>query len=454
MLLKGGLIYDQKTGSLKKGDLRIRGEEIAEISKDLDKKDGEKVYDISGKYLLPGIIDSHTHFELKSRGTVSSDDFYNGTISAAYGGVTTVIDYADQNKDSINKGLETRKEKAKDKSIIDYNFHLVINNDFEVEKHLEEISDLPKKGITSLKLFTTYEDIYMLDDSKMKSIFRAAAEAGLVVTVHSEDNQVIKKREKKYIKEGKTDYRYHPEIRTGKAEKKAIEKLAEYAKDSGAELYIVHLSSKEGCDAVVEAREEGVDIKVETTPHYLLLTDRLLEGSEARYNFMTPPLRKKEDNKKLWKGIEDGVIDTIATDHCAFSPEKKERGEDVFDTFPGIPGVETLFPLIYTYGVEKGRIDIKRLIELVSSTPAKIFGLYPKKGSLKEGTDADILVYDPDREESLRAEKLHSQAEHTSYEGMKVTGTTFLTIVRGKVLIEDGDFIGEKGYGKFLKAAR
>ncbi|MGM0410429.1 MAG: dihydropyrimidinase [Bacillota bacterium] len=452
MLLKNGLIYDDKSGRLKKGDLRIEGEKIKEIDSYLSSQENEITIDISGKYLLPGIIDSHVHFELESRGTVSDDDFYTGSISAAYGGVTTFIDYADMKKESLIAGFEERNDKAKNKSVLDYTFHLVINNDFDLDKHLTEIEKLPKKGISSLKLFTTYEDIYMLAEEKMQKIFDIAVKNDLVVTVHSEDNDIISKNQKKYKKEDKDGYKYHPDIREAEAEKEAIKKLSKYANKSGAQLYIVHLSSKKGYEAVLEAKKEGVNIKVETTPHYLLLTRDLLEGNEAAYNFMTPPLRTKEDNKALWQGIIDGNIDVVATDHCAFSKEKKDKGNNVYDTYPGIAGVETLFPLIYTYGVEKGKISMKRLIELLSVNPAKIFGLYPKKGSLKEGSDADILVYNPDVKRKLKASSLHSKSNHSAFANMEVIGDSYLTISRGNIIINKDNFEGNKGEGKFIKA--
>ena len=452
MLLKNGVIYNEKKGKLNKGDLRIEGEKIKNISSRLTKKENEKVIDISEKYVFPGIIDSHVHFQLESRGTVADDDFYQGSISAAYGGVTTFIDYADMNKDSLIMGIEDRIKKAKHKTILDYNLHLVINNDFQLDKHLSEIEKLPKKGISSLKLFTTYKNIYMLDEEKMEKIFNKAADLNIVVTVHSEDNEIIEKKQEEYKNQAKTDYKYHPDIRPAEAEKEAIKKLSKYAQKNGAKLYIVHLSSKKGYEETLKARKKGVDINVETTPHYLLLTRDLLEGKEANYNFMTPPLRKSKDNKALWKGLKDNNIDVVATDHCAFSKAKKDEGNDVFDTYPGIAGVETLFPLIYTYGYEKGKISLKQLIESTSTNPAKIFGLYPQKGSLKEGSDADILVYDPNKKRKLKAADLHSKSEYTAYEGLDIIGDTYLTILRGNILVKDNKLKAKKGYGKFIKA--
>ena len=452
MLLKNGLIYDQEVGDVIKGDLRIEGEKISEIDKKLKTKKNEKTIDVSGKYVLPGIIDSHVHFELEARGTIADDDFYQGSISAAYGGVTTFIDYADMTEDSIISGLEDRIKKAEDKAILDYNLHLVINNDFQVEKHLTEIERLPEKGISSLKLFTTYRDIYMLEEEKIKAIFKKAAELNIVITVHAENNELIEKNKSKYKKNNKTDYKYHPDIRTAEAEKRAIKKMSKYAYNMGVRLYIVHLSSKKGYLETLKARKKGVDIKVETTPHYLLLTREKLEEKNAGYNFMTPPLRTKKDNNALWQGYQKDMIDVIATDHCAFSKAKKDEGSNMFDTYPGISGVETLFPLIFSYGYKKDFISLNQLVDGLSTNPAKIFGLYPQKGSLEIGSDADILVYDPHKKRKLKSDDLHSNAEHTAYEGMEIIGDTYLTILRGNILVQNGDLKAEKGCGRFINA--
>ena len=452
MLLKNGRVV-RKEG-VKKLDVRIKGEEITELADNLDPASDEKVMDLEGKLVFPGLIGSHTHFQLDARGAVAIDDFFHGSISAAYGGITSFIDYADQGLNSVLAGLRERQAQAESQTVLDYNLHLVINNDFEPEKHLSEIYELPEAGVSSLKIFTTYENIYMLSEDKLASLFQAAAETGLVITVHSEDNDLVTERESRHVAEGKTGINYHPDIRPALAEKKAIEKMAELSRRYGAKLYIVHLSSRLGLEAAAEARKDGTEIYIETAPHYLMLTREKLNGPQGELNFMTPPLREKEDNQALWKGLADGLIDVVATDHCAFTPQQKSLGSDSLDKLPGIPGVETMLPLLYTYGVKEGRFDLNRLIELLAVNPAQIFGLYPRKGSIKEGTDADLVVYDPEQEWVLSGDQLHSLSGYTPFSGIEVKGKIVHNIVRGETVIKDGQFTGDKGYGRFIRAKK
>ncbi|MBM7622512.1 dihydropyrimidinase [Sporohalobacter salinus] len=450
MILRNGKVVVDN--SLQEVDIRIKGSKIADVKSELNPKREEKVIDLAGKLVFPGIIDSHTHFLLKSRGTVTSDDFYSGTKAAAYGGVTTIIDYAEQTEESIIEGLQERKREAQGEAVVDYSFHLVINKYFNPDKHLDELYQLGELGVSSLKIFTTYKDIYMLDEDKLDILFRAAYENGLLVTVHAEDNEIIKSQKERYKESGKIGISYHPDIRPGLVEKKAIQRLNKLSKKRGTELYIVHLSSKEGYEAIKEAKQSNPNLYVETAPHYLTLTRKELEKPEGRLSFMTPPLREEEDNQKLWQGIIDNIIDVVATDHCAFSKEQKELGHHSLDILPGIPGVETMLPLIYTYGVDNDRISLSRLVDLLSVKPAKIFGLYPQKGSFKEGTDADIVVYDPTIEWDLKGEVLHSKAGYTPYQDLSVKGKAVMTMVRGEIIVKDDEFKGKKGYGSFLEA--
>ncbi|GAB6137894.1 dihydropyrimidinase [Halanaerobaculum tunisiense] len=450
MILKNGkAVVDS---SVKEVDIKIKGSKILAIENELKPKEEEEVINLAGKLVLPGIIDSHTHFLLKSRGTVTVDDFYYGTKAAAFGGVTTIIDYAEQTQESIIEGLQERKKEAKGEAVVDYSFHLIINKDFNPERHLKELYQLQELGISSLKIFTTYKDIYMLDEDKLDILFKVAADAGLLITVHAENNEIIKLQEEKYKQLGKTDISYHPDIRPGLVEKKAIKRLNKLSQKRGTGLYIVHLSSKEGYTAVKKARRSNPNLYAETAPHYLVLTRKELEKPEGRLSFMTPPLREEKDNQMLWQGIRDEMIDVIATDHCAFDEEQKAFGSDSLDILPGIPGVETMLPLIYTYGVDQRRISVVKLVELLAIKPAKIFGLYPQKGSLKEGTDADIVVYDPEVEWTLQDEVLHSKAGYTPYQDLTVKGKVDLTMVRGDIIVADNEFTGDKGYGAFLKA--
>lgn len=436
---------------IKEGDVRIEGEKIKEIAKVLSPKQDEEVIDLAGKLLLPGLIDSHVHFSLHSRGTVTIDDFYSGGVSAAFGGVTTIIDYADQVDNSLIKGLVKRKLEARD-SVIDYNLHLCVDNNLSSERYLKDFYRLRENGISSLKAFTTYSDIYMLNNKKWTALFKAAKQAEMLVTVHAENDQIIQDNILKYRAKKQLGVEYHPDIRSSVAEAEAISELCQLLKHLEMSLYIVHLSSQKGYQQILKAREQGVDIYAETAPHYLLLTRQLLEGEGGRLNLMSPPLREKEDNRVLWNGVAEGEIDVIATDHCAFSVEQKKAGGNSLDILPGIPGVETMLPLIYTYGVKVGKISLTKMVELLSTNPAKIFGLYSQKGSIEVGKDADLVVFDPDLEVQLQGDRLHSKAGYTSFEGIKVKGMPVMTILRGKKIVAEGKFLGKRGYGKFIKA--
>ncbi|MGM0471046.1 MAG: dihydropyrimidinase [Bacillota bacterium] len=451
MLLKGGKAVSEE--QIKEVDIRVEGEKISEVKANLEPKADEEVIDIAGKYILPGIIDSHTHFELHARGTVTADDFYWGSRSAAFGGVTTVIDYADQLPDSLLKGITKRIKQAED-SVIDYNLHLVLNDDFEPEKQLDELYKLKDFGISSIKLFTVYPGLYKIADEKWSSVLEAAKKAEILVTVHSEKDEIIQEQKEIYKEQDKLDIEYHPDIRLGRAEGEAVKEVSQYAEEVDLPIYIVHLSSKEGYQELLNARERGVDIYAETTPHYLLLNRELLQGENGQLHLMTPPLRKVEDNEVLWQGVMDDVIDIIATDHAAFNIKQKNEGSNSLDTFPGIPGVETLLPMTYTYGVNRDRISLTKLVSLLSTNPAKTFGLYPQKGSLEVGTDADLVVFDPDKEVPMNGDTLHSQAGYTSFAGKTAEGFPILTMLRGNILVNDGEFIGTKGFGKFVEANR
>jgi len=450
VLIKNGLVVTAT--KTEKKDIRIVGEKIKEIEAKLDPYMDEELIDASGKYIFPGIIDSHTHFSLHARGITSIDDFYWGGRSAALGGVTTHIDFADMEDSSLMKGLEKRFEETRD-SVIDFHFHMVINNSFNPLEQNHQLKEIRDFGISSLKAFTTYRNIYMLSSDKWEPLFKAASENDLIVAVHAEDDEIIEKNIMKFQKENKLDVRYHPDIRPSEAEQKAVKEICEIAYKTNASLYIVHLSSEKGYQVVKDYKKlEDFKLYVETTPHYLLLTMELLNGPKARLYLMTPPLRGKKDNEALWEGVKKTFIDVIATDHCAYNAEQKSKGENSLDIFPGIPGVETLLPLIYTYGVNKGLISINRLVELLSTNPAKIFKLYPKKGTISLNSDADLVIFDPNLKQVLNSFNTHSKAGYTPFEGFEVEGIPITTILRGKVIVKDRKFIGEKGFGRFVKA--
>ncbi len=443
-LFKGGTLV---TGQgLTKADLRTRAEKIEEVGPGLTPRPGEEVLDISGKLLLPGAIDTHTHFLLKSRNSVTADDAYSASRAAALGGVTTVIDYADLlPQRPMAEGIESRRQDFLD-AVVDYNFHLVVNDHYLPEQ-AGEFAQLQRAGLSSIKLFTTYRDAgYMLPQAKWLSILEACREIGMVVTVHAEDDAIIQSATSRGISIGALEPRDHSDLRPAQAEVAAVQRLVELAEATGCTVTGV------ACRLVWQARKRGVPILAETTPHYLLLERSLLEGPEGSWHLMTPPLRECRDNRILWQGIGDGTISVIATDHCAYTPAQKALGQNALDILPGIPGVETLLTLIYTQGVAQGRIGLPRLAQVLAENPAKIFGLWPRKGGLYPGGDADLVVYDPQAHWQLDDTHVHSLAGYSSFAGMWMRGRVGLTMLRGQVLARQGEFLGRRGQGQFVPA--
>ncbi|MGM0601803.1 MAG: dihydropyrimidinase [Bacillota bacterium] len=454
ILLKNARIVDEKR--IYKADMLIEGEKISSISKpgsfsEVENSENLKNIDLSGKYIFPGIIDAHTHYYLKSRNTVTADDFYSGSISAAAGGVTTVIDYIDFPEDADFKAaFEKRCLEAAD-SIIDYNFHQVLE-DFNDEIS-QKLKDLKEIGIASIKLFTTYrKEGYMIERERWGEVLKRLRELKLLPTVHAEEDKLIEDLEKIYLKHNLVSADMHPNIRPAVSEGLAVKDMGNEALRADIPLYIVHVSSEYGLREIKKLRERGAKILAETTPHYLLLDQSYLRKDEPQLYLMTPPLRTKYDNNVLWQGIAGGDFQVIATDHCSFSRSQKMSEESSLNILPGIPGTETMLPLIYQFGVRKGRISLNEMIKIISSNPAKIFGLYPQKGSLQEGTDADITIFDPNNKIKLTAENLHSAADYSPYKDFEIQGSVYMTIRRGQIIFAE-DYKAEKGSGKFISAS-
>ena len=453
ILIKNGRLVTTKNIIGK--DILLEGEKIIAIndeflSKEIPEK--TKIIDAEGKYILPGIIDAHTHYFMKSPpNNVTADDFYSGSISAAFGGVTTFIDYAEQQKGhSIIEAFINRLEEAKGNTAIDYSFHQSVCSLYHNIK--EDLKELKNGGVSSLKLFTTYkEDGSMLDKENWLELLKMSRDLKLLVTVHAEDDEMIDQIKIKYKDKEKLPPCFHPLLRPPEVEYAAIKEIGDMAKLLDMPIYIAHLSSKKGYRALKEIKENGGKIFAETTPHYLLLTEDLLKKGDAQKYFMTPPLREKEDNIALWRAIENNDIDVIDTDHCSYTVKQKLSFSNCLNILAGIPGSETLLPLIYTKGVKENHFDIKKMVNLLSTNPAKIFGLYPEKGSLEVGTDADLVIFDPKKEIIISDSGQHTAAGYTPFDGFKVKGYPTTTVLRGKIIVNDNKFYGEKGRGKFLK---
>lgn len=451
-MLQGGLVVTPQ--GARYVDVFVKDGLIQEVAPALRPRRGTRVVDARDLVVLPGVIDAHTHFELHSRGTVTADDFRQGSIAAACGGVTTFIDFADQEPGlSLVEAVEKRRRMAQGKSAIDFSLHLSVN-DLPPEK-TGELEQLVRYGVCSLKTFTTYrKEGYMLKPGQLEFLLRESRRLGFLVQVHAEDNDLVESLTEKFLGEGKVAPRYHPLSRPNEAERKAIAQVIELAEKNQAPVYFVHVSTAEGLAEIRRSQGQGLRVLAETCPQYLFLTGELYAEAGAERYILTPPLREKKDNAALWEGLTDGTVATVATDHCAFSLEQKAQGTSFADTLPGLPGVETLLPLLFSEGVNKGRLSLERLAELLAGNPARIFGLYPRKGVIAPGSEADLVLVDPQKEVILRGSQLHSAAGYTPYEGMVVRGYPVLTFSRGRLLCADGNFVGPEGEGRFVAAQR
>jgi len=453
ILIKNGVLVTAEEMAEK--DILLEGEKIISVKDEFlsgEIPEKTKIIDADGNYILPGIIDAHTHYFMKSPpNNVTADGFYSGSISAAFGGVTTFIDYAEQQKGhSIIEAFINRLEEAKGNAAIDYSFHQSVCSLYHDIK--EDLKELKDGGVNSLKLFTTYkEDGSMLDKEDWLELLKMSRDLKLLVTVHAEDDEMIDQIKIKYKDREEFPPYYHTLLRPPEVEYSAIKEIGDMAKLLDMPIYIAHLSSKKGYRALKEIKKSGGKIFAETTPHYLLLTEDLLKKEDAQKYFMTPPLRNKEDNEALWEALKDKYISVIDTDHCSYTTEQKFLSSNCLGILAGIPGSETLLPLVYSYGVGRGYFNVKNMVNLLSTNPAKIFGLYPEKGSLGVGTDADLVIFDPKKEIIISDSGQHTAAGYTPFSGFKVKGYPITTILRGKIIVNNNRFYGERGGGKFLK---
>ena len=435
-----------------RADILIEDELVSVIGAKLDLP-ADQIIDAAGKLVIPGGIDPHTHMELPFGGTQAADDFRSGTIAAAHGGTTTIIDFAVQTKgESMIAGLDRWHQKAEGKCAIDYGFHL-ITTDFE-DSQIEEMHTLMDEGVTSFKLFMAYPGVFLVDDATIFRAMKAAGERGGLICMHAENGIVINEIIKHALAKGHTAPKYHALTRPTRAEAEGVHRAIAIAEMAESPVYIVHLSCADALDQVRQARDRGIPAFAETCPQYLFLSiDDYGEGFDGAKYVMTPPLREKANQAELWKGIKMDDLQVISTDHCPFCmKEQKELGRDDFTKIPnGAPGVEHRVPLIYNGGVVENRISLNRFVELTSTAAARMFGLFPKKGTIAIGSDADILIFDPDKEQTISAQTHHMNVDYSAYEGRTIKGVVETVLSRGRVIIEDGEYKGKAGDGQFLK---
>ena len=436
------------------GDVGIAGGRITAVGAGLPVENAGRVIEAAGRMVLPGGIDVHTHLDMPFGGTTSADDFESGTIAAAFGGTTTLIDFAIQYKgQTLRHAFDTWMKKADGKAVIDYAFHCIITDLSGAQ--LDEMKKLVGEGVPTFKLFMAYPGVFMLDDSSIFRAMRAAADTGGMICMHAENGGAIDVIVQRALAEGKKAPKYHALTRPTTAEAEATSRAIALAEMAGAPVYIVHLSCNDALEKVREARERGLRAYAETCPQYLYLSLDNMDapGFEAAKYVFTPPLREKWHQEKLWQGLAQDDLQVVSTDHCPFCfKEQKELGKDDFTKIPnGGPGIEHRVSLVYSGGVGGGKFSPNRFVQLVSTAPAKLFGLYPRKGTVAVGSDADLVLFDPEEEQVISAKTHHMRVDYSMFEGIRVKGVPKLVMSRGRVIIENGKFTGKAGAGEFLK---
>jgi dihydropyrimidinase len=437
-------------------DILIEDGTIAMIARSIE-VEADRVIDAKGRLVIPGGIDPHTHMEMPFGGTFASDDFETGTRAAAFGGTTTIIDFAIQSRgQSLNQALDAWMAKAEGKTAIDYGFHLICTD--LPDNRLSEMKSMIDQGVSSFKLFMAYPGVFLVDDATIFKAMTTAGESGGLICMHAENGIVIDEIVRRALAQGHTAPKYHALTRPTRMEAEGVHRAIAIAEVAKAPVYIVHLSSSDALEEVTRARDMGIPAFAETCPQYLFLDYTAYEqpGFEGAKYVMTPALREKWNQEKLWRGLQYNDLQVISTDHCPFCfKEQKEKGIDDFSKIPnGGPGVENRMSLIYNGGVAQGRISVNRFVEIVSTAPAKIFGLFPRKGTIAVGSDADIVIFDPEEEMTISASTHHMRVDYSCYEGWRVKGVTKTVLSRGEVIIDEGQYVGHKGQGTFLKRGR
>jgi len=448
ILIRGGtLVVGQ---SILQQDLLIKGEKIAAIG-DLSKFKQDEIVDASGLLILPGGVDTHVHFNDVFMNTISVHDYYSGTLAAAHGGTTTVLDFSNQAPGAtLMSTLEAKHSEAAGNALIDWGVHPVITQ--PTDATLVEIPKVIAAGAPTIKCYMIYrEEGLLIEESDMRRILAGLRDSGGMLLVHAEDNDMAEAGIARHIEEGLTDTIYHSTSKPAAVENRAIERAIQMVREVGGRLFIVHLSSDEGMKMVGSARGEGLDVLAETCTHYLVLTDEMLQSEDGLKWTCSPPLRDLANQNQLWRGVQDGRLVQVTSDDAAYSWEATQYGEDRFDLCPnGMPGVEPRFNLLYSQGVARGRISLPRFVDLIATNPARNFGMYPQKGVLLPGSDADIVLFDPEARWTMGQQSSHSCNDWHAYEGVEVTGKIRKVFSRGELIINEEDCLAQKGRGRYI----
>ncbi len=451
LLVKNGEIITSNSRFV--GDIWCEGETITRIGKNLEAPADAEVIDASGKYVFPGFVDPHTHIYLPFMGTYAKDTYETATIAALCGGTTTLIDFAIPGRDeSPLAALETWKSKSEGIACHDYTFHMgVTRHDSQVESELKEIV---AGGIASFKIFLAYKGAFGVDDRELYNILKLARNLGVITTAHCENADLVVEMQNELVAAGKLGPEHHHSSRPPQVEALGTRHLCTMAELLGSHVYIVHLSCENALREALEAKLRGTNVWVETLIQHLLLDKTYAErpNFEGAQYVMSPPLRDKKNQNVLWSAVAHNLISTVATDHAPFDLQQKEMGRDNFTLIPnGIPALGDRVRLLYTHGVETGRLDIHRFVDSASTQAAKIFGLFPRKGTIQPGSDADLVIYDPKVSEKISVKTHNMNIDYSAFEGWEVKGRCDAVTVRGKVQVREGKFVGEKGIGKLLK---
>ncbi len=449
LVVRGGRVVDPD--GIREADVAVHEGRIVAIGRPPAMPDADRVVDASGKYVLPGLIDSHVHFNTPFRGTVTREDFYDGSVAAAFGGTTTYIDFAVQPKGSdLHSVVEARRREADPNTVVDYSLHMLMTD--PSPEALGQLDAVIRSGMPSVKVFMAFgREGFMMDDGALVEVMRRVERANGIIAVHTENNAIAERLGDEYEDAGRIEARYFPETRPRFIELEAIRRALLFARLTGVRYYGFHLTIAEGVEEFRGARAEGMPVTTETCTHYLTLNDEVYRRPDGANYVCSPPIRKQSDVDALWRGIQDDVVSVVTSDHTAWDLAQKRSGGGSYIGIPhGLPSIELRLPVLYTEGVVRDRLSLPRLVDILSTSLAKVWGLYPQKGLIAPGSDADLLVFDPDAVWDVDPDQLHMKVDWSPYAGRTLQGRIDTVISTGEVIVENGQFSGRRGRGRFI----